>query len=419
MRWKGATWFVALIVSAASSHGAVIFELHGILSASGMRVKSQPSWLEGGFGRLDAGASASNKSDTAAFASAQIGADAFLTSWLSLHANTVARSEPGDDGGRRAGVIEAFADVTPIDTDHNRLRLRAGMFFLPTSRENVDRLWSSPYTITLSAWNTWIGEEFRPVGAELEYRNTNDAGNQLSLAAGTFKDNDTSGTLLAWRGWSMGRRLTTYGEVLPLPPLFSLSDPRYFGGRQRSDGTKPFGSDLDGRFGWTGRLRWQIPQKFTIQLASANNRGDRELYHSEYAWYTDFLLLGTDWRIAEHSTIAAEAARGETGMGLQIGPRVDSRFQTAYVLFSQEFGRHRMSVRGETFRVHDLDHTSAEDETEHGNAVTLAYFFTPMDHLRLGAELVDLRAKRAAAVQSGFDGNTDGRTATVEARWQW
>src|SRR4029078_10697259 len=277
----------------------------------------------------------------------------------------------------------------------------------------------SPYTVTWPAWSSWIAEEFRPVGAELEYRNTNDAGHQLSLAAGAFTRNDTSGPLMAWRGWALDARLTTYGEVLPLPPLFSLRDPRFFGGRQRSDGTKPFGRDLDGRIGWTGRVRWQAPQRFTVQLTGVDNRGDRALHHGEYAWYTEFLLLGADYRITEHTTIAAEAARGETGMGLEIGPHVDAHFRTAYLLLSQELGRHRVSVRGEAFRVVDADRTLAEDETDRGTALTLAYFFTTSDHLRLGAELVTLNAKRPAAVQSGFDGNTDGRSATVEARWQW
>ena len=409
--------FLSLAIAPVLS-AAGLFESHGILSGSGVNVQSQPSWLEGGFGRLGAGADNANDTKNVGFASALIGADAYFTNWLSLHADGVARVEPSSYGGRRAGLVEAYADLTPLDTDRNRLRLRAGMFFLPTSRENVGPLWSSPYTITWSAWNSWIAEEFRPIGAELEYRHAIAPDRLLSFAAGGFVGNDTSGTLLAWRGWSMHSRLTTYGEVLPLPPLFSLTDPRFFGGKQRPDGTKPFGSDLDGRIGWTGRVRFQIPQRFTIQLTGADNRGNQHLYNGEYAWYTDFILVGADWRVAEHTTLAAEAASGETAMGFPL-TKVEAYFRTAYLLASQEFGRHRVSARIERFHNTEGDHTAAEDNAEEGNAFTVAYFYTPIEHLRFGAEYLKVNADRPAAAQSGFDPNTDGRTITLEARWSW
>lgn len=405
------------VLLATSAHAAVLFETHGILSGNGVNAKSQPSWLEGGFGRLVAGGETPQDTRTVAFAFAQVGADAFFTNWFAVHANAVARAEPSRYGGDAAGLLEAYADLTPLDTDHHRLRLRGGMFFLPTSRENVGPLWSSPYTITFSAWNTWIGEEFRPIGAELEYRHTDDASHQLTFAAGAFGGNDTSGTLLAWRGWSAGSRLSTYGETLPLPPLWSLSDPKFFGGKQR-DGTQPFGSDLDGHIGWMGRVRYAVPQQFTIQLAGVDNRGDRRLYGDQYSWYTEFLLLGADWHPTPQTTIAAEVAKGETSMGFPV-IAVDVEFRTAYLLASQEFGRHRVSARIERFENTDHDQRGAENDAEDGEAFTVAYFFTPVEHFRVGAEFVRVDAQRPAAAESGFDPNTDGSTLTLEARWSW
>jgi hypothetical protein len=402
---------IVVALLATSAHAAVLFETHGILAASGINVQSQPSWLEGGWGRLQAGASLSDDRRNMALGFAHIGADAFFTNWFSLHANGVARAEPSRYGGRTTGLVEAYADITPLDTEHDRLRLRAGMFFLPTSRENVGPLWSSPYTITFSAWNSWIGEEFRPIGAEFEYRH-----DHLTFGAGAFVGNDTSGTLIAWRGWAMHSRLTTYNEVLPLPPLYSLSDPDAFGGKQR-DGTKPFGSDLDGRTGWTGRVRYTQPQRFTIQLTAVDNRGDQKLYHGEYAWYTDFLLLGADWHPTDHTTFAAEVANGETAMGYP-ATKVEMFFRTAYLLASQEFGQNRISARIERFHNTEGDYF-AEDNSEEGNALTLAYFFTPREHLRLGLELVKVNAQKPAAAQSGSDPDTNGRTITAEARWAW
>jgi hypothetical protein len=150
-----------------------------------------------------------------------------------------------------------------------------------------------------------------------------------------------------------------------------------------------------------------------------NNRGDRLLYGDEYSWYTDFLLLGTDLHVTPSSTIAAEVIKGETAMGLPSSSHVEAGFYSAYLLFSQQIGKHRFSVRGETFSMDELDRSTAEDNSEHGSAWTLAYFFTPIDHLRLGSEFVSLKAQRPAAAQSGFSPDTDGRTLALEARWSW
>ena len=99
--------------------------------------------------------------------------------------------------------------------------------FPPTSRENVDPLWQSPYTLTLSALNSWIGEEVRPVGPRR--RGAARRGRPLPLRAGRawlFGGADTAGALLAWRGWAMGTRLSVVGETLPLPPLPTLAPGR-------------------------------------------------------------------------------------------------------------------------------------------------------------------------------------------------
>ncbi|HKO55167.1 MAG TPA: hypothetical protein VJ276_04770, partial [Thermoanaerobaculia bacterium] len=200
------------------------------------------------------------------YAVAQLGFDWQAAEWLNLHAQGVA-----DDD--HAGITEGFADV-----HRGPLRLRAGLFFLPTSRENREDLWTSPYTITLSAVNSWIAEEFRPVGAELQWRH----GDLVTVAGTAFRGNDTAGALLAWRGWQLHSRLATYGDVHPLPPLH----PAF--AEQRADGTTAFGRDLDGRLGFAGRARVATPDRWSLQFAHVDNRGDRLLRRGEYAWQTRF-----------------------------------------------------------------------------------------------------------------------------------
>ncbi|MBV9186894.1 MAG: hypothetical protein JO093_14860 [Acidobacteria bacterium] len=146
---------------------------------------------------------------------AQIGAEWAPASWIDLHAHGVARRDQSGAGGKRAGVVEAYVD---LHSEH--FEVRAGQFFLGTSRENVGPLWTSPYTVSFSPLNSWIGEEFRPVGVDLAWR----PNFYVTAGATAFRNNDSMGALLAWRGWSVGNRLSVYNEALPLPPLFFAAD---------------------------------------------------------------------------------------------------------------------------------------------------------------------------------------------------
>jgi hypothetical protein len=78
-----------------------------------------------------------------------------------------ARVEPDAARGKRSGLAEALLQYRPELRPDLALRVRGGLSFLPTSRENVDPLWQSPDTLTLSALTTWVGEELRPAGLDL------------------------------------------------------------------------------------------------------------------------------------------------------------------------------------------------------------------------------------------------------------
>ena len=403
----------------SGSLSAQTFRLSGFLGARGVYTRSQPSWLAGGFGRFETGARSATESATTNVDVAQIGADWTPASWLDVHVSGEARHDPrtAGSGQRKAGLIDAFVAVRK-EIGANQFQLRAGQFFLGTSRENRENLWTSPYTINFSALNTWIGEELRPIGAELEWRHSMTDLDTVTLAASAFRNNDTMGALLGWRGWSLGNRLSVYGEVLPLPPLFSLREDRFFAG-QRSDGTKPFGPDLDGRTGYSARIRYQRPERGSLQLTHVDNRGDREKYRGEYAWQTRFTIVGADVTSDRGTTLASEYCWGSTGMGFAPGAVVDLTFYTAYVLVSQSVGRNRLSARLDTFQTKDRDHSIAETNSENGRAWTLAWFYELRHSIRLGLEFANISAQRVAAAESGFDPNTDGRTLTAEARYRF
>ena len=394
-----------LLCIAAVQGNAQTFRLSGFMSVRGVYTQGPKSWLDGGFGRFETSPRLTNVDV------AQFGADWTPASWIDVHASVQARGEKAVSTVRRAGLVDAFVALRK-----GPFQLRAGQFFLGTSRENRENLWTSPYTINFSALNTWIGEEVRPVGAELEWRHEMPNLDAVTLAAGAFRNNDTMGALLGWRGWSMGNRLTVYGEVLPLPPLFSLHDPRFFED-QRHDGTKPFESDLDKRTGYTARVRYQRPERGSIQFARIDNRGDREEYRSEYAWQTRFSILSADVRNDRGTTLLSEYCWGSTGMGFLPGAIVDLTYYAAYALVSQTFGRNRVSARFDLFQTADKDHSIAETNNESGRAWTLAWFYNVRPSTRVGLEFANVSAQRIAAAESGFDPNTDGRSLTLEWRY--
>lgn len=401
---------LALAFSAVSVPAGELL-VDGIASARGMWVESQRSWLEGGFGRLGESGAAPGEAEFTGRAQAHLGLDWQPSPRWQLHAHGAALAQPHEARGRDAGLVEAFVAFRPDLNARLSLRFKAGHYFPQTSRENVERLWSSPYTITLSALNSWIGEEVRLTGVEAGLVAKWDR-DELQLHGGGFAANDSSGTLLGWRGWAMGDRLVTAGETLPLPPLRSLAEGGAFAD-QRDDGTRPV-EELDDRIGWNARARWQRGGGL-LQAAYLDNRGDRALHDGQYAWRTRFAQAGLELRLPHGFQLIAEAASGKTGMGDPAGSHVDVDFRAGYALATWSGAKLRLSARYDRFENRDRDGT-AEPNGEEGHSVTLAAFLSPRPYLRLGLEYLDLRAHRPAAAESGYDPDTDARRAQLELR---
>ena len=151
-----------------------LLDLQGYAALRGVNATGPASWLERGWGRLESGGDRD-----ALFGTAQLGAEWTPNEHFDLHVSGVGRH---DTLGTSAGVVEAYADArTSFGLDE--LQLRAGQFFLPTSRENKDELWSSPYTVSFSALNSWIGEEVRPLGVDVQYRHTTSRGHAITGGA--------------------------------------------------------------------------------------------------------------------------------------------------------------------------------------------------------------------------------------------
>jgi hypothetical protein len=379
-------------VLATTSVFAGEFDVVGVVSLRGAIVESRPTWLAGGFGRLSEGGDG-----TRALGRGQLhlGLDWTPSETWRVHAHGVVQGEPESYGGRRAGLAEAFVQFRPELTPSTAIRVRAGMFFPPTSLENTDPLWQSPYAISLSLLNTWIGEEVRLAGLEAALQRRSDR-HRLELAGTVFMANDPGGTLLAWRGWALGDRLVTVGEVLPLPPLPGLRSGGPFAD-QRDDGTRPL-DELDGRPGYAARARWSAGDALRLQAAFTDNRGDRRLHRGQYAWQTRFVQAGVEARLGPQVTFVAEGALGETGMGPPMpgGPEVQLDFRTAYALVSWHRDAWRVTTRLDGFENDDRD-TTADPNGESGWAVTAAAFWKPRSFVRVGIEYATVHGERPAA----------------------
>ncbi len=405
---------LALGSTAAARAQAPPFTVWVSLVGRGVSTNAAPSWVDGETGRLTFGDG--DRWQGAVLGEAQLGADWEPDERFAAHLHARARAQNGGSGGDAAGIVEAWAQVTAKPRDGaDTFRLRAGQLFLPTSRENVSPLWSSPFTYTLSAINSWIGEEVRPIGVLADYELFGVANNARAGAC-VFGGNDASGALLAWRGWAMGDRLSSTGETLPLPALPSLAPGGLFEGQDR-EGTTPFGSDLDGRPGWAGFLRYQRSDRGLVQVTHVDNRGDRALHDGEYAWDTRFDQLGlqlqphTDWRII------GEHLRGRTAMGLP-APAADVSFRASYLLVAwNRRGKLTATARYDDFSTRDRDHQPlGERSDEDGRAWTAALLWQASPTLELGVEYVDLRVSRPALAGSGSR-DDGGRSITVGVRY--
>jgi hypothetical protein len=384
-----------LVLGAATTAGAQSLQFHGYLAAREIYVNAQPSWLQFGAGRFDVGAASLDDHRLVNVDSAQLGFDWMPVTWFLLHADGVARHEQSGSKGKRAGIVQAYADVF-----NEHWRVRAGQFFLPTSRENTDPLWTSKYTITYSALNSWMAQEVRPIGADLQWS----PNFYVTVGATAFRGNDTMGTLLAGRGWTLGNYLSVYNENLPTP------EPAL---------TRPIGQDLDGKNGYSERIRVSLPERAMLQVTHIDNRATIAPgpVKGQEPWLTHFNIISGEVGSTADTTLAAEWASGSTTVGFP-GGHFTMDFDTAYLLASHKFGHERLSGRVERFSTRNAVRKAPDGAREDGHAWTVAWMHEISKSSRTGLEYVRVSGDRPGLAPF-FDPRTAGSTVTVEYRYNF
>jgi len=365
------------------------------------------SWQSGGSGALGTG--------DGLHAETRLGlsfAPASSRWFFSLSA--LARADQDGNNGRNIGLLDAFVDYGDLGSDG--FRVRAGQAFAGTSRENIEAFWQTPYMLDLSALNSWIGEEFRPIGVEFSKRFTNKDSGQFDLSASFYGGNDSGPALLAWRGFAIHNRLSVYGETLPLLPLPSLRAADQFGA-QRRDGTQPFSADLDGRVGYALRGRYASGSDTNLSVLLSDNRGDRDLHRgNEYAWATRFVVLGFDHALSSEWTVLGEVLRGRTQMGFAPGANVSFGFNAAYVLLSRRVDAWTISARLESFHIDERDNSIGELNRQNGQSAAFA-LLREWGDWRFGAQWQTAQIRRPGNAEFSGDPAQGGTQFTLLARY--
>lgn len=286
----------------------------------------------------------------------------------------------GDHDKIPAGLTEAYLQFRPYPFAGYRLRVKAGAFHAPISLENRASGWESPYTLSYSAINSWLGEELRTIGteAQLDWLGTR-TGHALDvgLTAGLFGWNDGAGAALAQGGFTLTDRQTVlWGRVgAPgVPPLYSA---------------EPF-HEMDGNAGAYAGVEARYLDRVVLRFLRYDNNanpGAADPITHTVAWNTTFDSAGLRVESDGGWTAIAQYLSGST----YIAPEGFDRrwpFRASFFLISKRFGAHTLSARYDRFEVRAPGDPDEDDgyTRQRGHALTLAYVFQPAPPWRVTFE---------------------------------
>jgi len=333
-------------------------------------VDGPESWIDGGLGKLRSG------SDGDFRVRPQLGNVSLV--WKPQFTWSLGATIVGSlQGGERteAGLSQAYLTFKPMRGSRIAASARLGLMWPPVSLEHEGADWHVRDSITPSAINSWIGEEVRPLAAEGSVAATLGA-HQLRATAAVIAANDTSGTLLTFRGWALHDRTTLAFRRQPLPPL-DADIAAY-----QAPYTHPLldvGPGFARRPGYYAKLAWQPPVPVRIELFRYDNRAnpedvDRNL---EWGWRTQFQNAGLVAKLGPATELKVQAMDGRTRMGFvepgQSRRWVDNHFRSAFALVTQAFGPVGLAMRAEAFETRNHgDDVDAEYDDRGWSAMAAA-----------------------------------------------
>jgi hypothetical protein len=387
--------------------GAVDFDIDGFVDARLVAPPAAQSWTNGGPGqtRFGGGGELARFGDAAAVGSVLLTPE--LLGVVDVQAHTTDQAS--------IDLVEAYLRYRPVSTTPFRWSIKLGEFFPPLSLENDGVGWTSPWTLTPSAINSWIGEELRIIGSELhgEWRGETD---RIEASAAVFGANDPAGAILAARGWSLSD--VTYGIGGRLREPDSVA---YAEGNDAPYRYDPF-QQIGNRPGWYGDLTWRSAEfgRFSIMRYDndanpASSVGDDESGEF-YAWHTRF------WSAGARDDFGNVAVIGQVMSGttdILPAPNYDfaTKFQAGYLLLGWKEGAWRPAVRFDVFATEQIPRSYPWDHSEHGNALTLALNWRPTGWCRVTAEILRVDRWRPELIADHLDAHTLSTQAQLGVRF--
>jgi len=378
--------FFATTLTVAS---AVETTFHGIIDLRATTTDSLQSYTDGGYGKF-------SYDDGETLSLSQAGGSLTLAWDNGITAHVVANALKHNDDFK-VGLTEAYIKYSGLPNESGyRWQTKFGIFYPKISLENNAYAWASKNTVNSSSLNTWIGEEIRVLGNEISLTRLgkfNKVDYDLSFNLSTFVNNDPSGSLLSWHGWTVGNRQTLWTEKVKIP---------YFKARQpghdlyaQAASSDPF-LELDDRIGAHVRAEVKFHRKGMISAGYYNNNGKPYVVENgQYAWRTRFSHVDLLWRLPKGFMLTSQVLWGDT---LMQNPSqqdvVNNRYTNGYIAITKRFNKHRVTSRVEKFNVKDNDQTYGDNNTENGKAFTLNYTYRYNKPLFLSAEYTWINSHR-------------------------
>ena len=401
---------------AAAETGTSLFATDSFEVSGDVRlvaVDGERSWVDGGFGKLRSG----GQGEVAV--QPQVGNASLVwkpqVSW-SLGAVIVGSIEGGQHSD--AGISQAYFTYHPMRSSWGTLAARGGLMWPPVSLEHEGADWHVRDSITPSAINSWIGEEVRPVAAEASL-GFNLGEHKFRATAALIAANDTSGTLLTFRGWALDDRSALAFRAQPLPPLESSI------AAFQAPFTHPLLDVSPGfarRPGYYAKFAWQPPLPLRIELFRYDNDADPQAVQSqkEWGWRTWFNNVGVVADLGSGATLRAQALQGRTRMGyVDAGRRwIDNRFSSAFVMLTRPFGPIGLSGRLEVFGT--KNHGSVVDD-EYDDKGWAAMVAAKRDwaHFTALVELLHVSSRREDREAVGLEPRQVQNQLQIEVRTHW
>ncbi|MGZ6007723.1 MAG: hypothetical protein ACXWLO_00370 [Rhizomicrobium sp.] len=363
-----------------------------------VRLVSAPvteSYLDGGLGKLRYGADDPRPGVELCDVIGESTATFFDTLTLQADGRISRRYGPAVD------LLEAFARYAPKSDSEWTWSVRAGAFFPPLSLENEQTGWSSFWTVTPSAINSWVGSELRTIGAEgtLEWRRN---GSAVTLIGALFGDNDPAGILIAYRGWNFDDRVTGLFEKTRLPnSVGSIL-------HQPAPLERHLFQEIDSTPGWYLDLSWEPSDRTGFEIMRYDNDADpSRRAGNQLAWHTTFWDLGFRQQIGQF-TILSQAVSGGTLIRPSSTSFTQTDFKSAYALIGWDLDNWWLAARADVFetRTHTASRTPSS-LSEDGHAFDATVSWLPKSWLRLSAEYLLVEDTR---VQRLIDGDAPHQT---------